>query len=211
MENERIINTNEVELLGKIVTEFTFSHSVLGEKFYSARVAAARLSGYIDDIPLIVSEKLIDINENYRDKHVHITGSFRSYNKHIDETTNRLLLFVFAKSIKIVDKESIIDGINNTITLEGYICKPTTYRQVSLDGNVISDVMIAVNNGYRSSYIPCICWSNNALFASYLNIGTHIKVTGRIQSRDYIKKFSDTEMEQRTAYEVSVYEIEVLD
>ena len=69
--------------------------------------------------------------------------------------------------------------------------------------------MIAVNRPYgKSDYIPCICWGRNARFASGFEVGMRIQVHGRIQSRKYTKKLSETEFEERIAYEVSVSKIE---
>ena len=70
---------------------------------------------------------------------------------------------------------------------------------------------MAVNRDYKKSdYIPCIIWGRNARFASRFEIGTKVRICGRIQSREYSKKVSDDEFEVRTAYEVSIMKMEVL-
>ena len=61
----------------------------------------------------------------------------------------------------------------------------------------------------KSDYIPCICWGRNARFASNLEVGTRCIVKGRVQSREYSKRFSETEVEKRIAYEVSINKVEV--
>ena len=96
----------------------------------------------------------------------------------------------------------------NQIFLDGYICKKPIYRKTPL-GREIADLLLAVNRPYgKSDYIPCICWGRNARFASGFEVGEHVQVLGRIQSREYVKKISETETEKRTAFEVSVSKLE---
>lgn len=64
---------------------------------------------------------------------------------------------------------------------------------------------------WKSDYIPCVVWGRNAVYTSGLPVGTHLKLTGRIQSRGYVKMYEDGTEEQRTAYEVSVSKINVLE
>ena len=135
-----------------------------------------------------------------------VTGQFRSYNRH-EEQKNRLVLSVFAREAEFIDEEP--DGAKtNTILLDGYICKLPVYRKTPL-GREIADLLLAVNRPYgKSDYIPCICWGRNARFASAFRVGEHVQLIGRIQSREYMKKLSETETEKRTAYEVSVSKLE---
>ena len=48
----------------------------------------------------------------------------------------------------------------------------------------------------------------NARFCENLEIGTEVKVVGRVQSRNYEKKYEDGTVEQKVAYEVSVGSLE---
>ena len=137
-----------------------------------------------------------------------VSGQFRSYNRH-DEQKNRLVLSVFAREVSFIEEE--LDGAKtNSILLDGYICKLPIYRKTPL-GREIADLLLAVNRPYgKSDYIPCICWGRNARFASAFEVGEHVQILGRIQSREYVKKLSETEVEHRVAYEVSVSKIEYL-
>ena len=147
---ERIIENNQVHLRGKMVTGFSFSHELLGEGFYTAQVTVDRLSEVTDTIPIMVSERLIDVTQDYIGKYVEIRGQFRSYNQY-NEEHNRLILHVFATKMEILEEE---DYPINKIYLDGYICKPTVYRKTPL-GREISDVLLAVNRSYhKSDYIP---------------------------------------------------------
>lgn len=167
---ERIIENNQVHLRGKMVTGFSFSHELLGEGFYTAQVTVDRLSEVTDTIPIMVSERLIDVTQDYIGKYVEIRGQFRSYNQY-NEEHNRLILHVFATKMEILEEE---DYPINKIYLDGYICKPTVYRKTPL-GREISDVLLAVNRSYhKSDYIPCICWGRNARYASSLEVSSHL-------------------------------------
>ena len=204
----KLIENNDVELVGEIVSNFSFSHVAHGENFYFTKVAVKRLSETSDYLPLLISEHLIDINSDYTGKTIHVNGQFRSFNSH-DEKKNRLVLYVFVMELELVD-EINEDIKTNQIFLNGYICKEPIYRKTPL-GREVADLLLAVNRSYgKSNYIPCICWGRNARFASKLKIGEHIQIFGRIQSREYIKKISETETENHIAYEVSASRIEVV-
>ncbi|MEF2806546.1 MAG: single-stranded DNA-binding protein [Massilistercora timonensis] len=204
--SDKIIENNQVTIMGEVVSGFTFSHEVFGEGFYMVDVSVKRLSNSRDLIPVMISERLIDVTQDYTGEFLMVTGQFRSYNRH-EEQKNRLVLSVFAREAEFIDEEP--DGAKtNTILLDGYICKLPVYRKTPL-GREIADLLLAVNRPYgKSDYIPCICWGRNARFASTFQVGEHVQLIGRIQSREYMKKLSETETEKRTAYEVSVSKLE---
>lgn len=206
---DKVFDNNQVSIAGEIVSDFKYSHDVFGEGFYVLEVLVSRLSNSADIIPIMVSERLINVREDYKGKFVEVSGQFRSYNRH-EENKNRLVLSVFAREIKITDEED--EGAKpNFIFLDGYVCKAPIYRKTPL-GREIADILLAVNRPYgKSDYIPCICWGRNARFAENFNVGGHIQVWGRIQSREYQKKVSETEFEKRIAYEVSVSKLEYLE
>lgn len=209
---DKIFENNQVSIVGEITSGFTFSHEVYGEGFYMVEVAVSRLSNFADYIPLMVSERLVDVSQTYIGQKVYVTGQFRSYNKH-EESRNRLVLSVFVREIEFVeDAEELEDDIkSNQIYLDGYICKEPIYRKTPL-GREIADLLVAVNRSYgKSDYIPCICWGRNARFASGFTVGGHVQVWGRIQSREYVKKLNEEEVEKRIAYEVSVSKIDFMD
>lgn len=193
--------------MGEIVSDFSFSHEIFGEGFYMVDVKVPRLSDSNDIIPLMVSERLIDVEEDYCGQNIMVQGQFRSYNRH-EERRNRLVLSVFAREIEFVD-ETPESSQTNQIFLDGFICKEPIYRKTPL-GREIADLLIAVNRPYgKSDYIPCICWGRNARFASSFTVGTRCEIWGRIQSREYIKKLSEEDAEKRVAYEVSVSKLEL--
>ena len=194
--SEKMIENNRVSVIGEIVSGFTFSHEVFGEGFYMVDVAVNRLSEQADIIPLMISERLIDVHKDYSGSTVECIGQFRSYNRH-EGIKNRLMLSIFVREIHFIEE-----------FLDGYICKPPIYRKTPL-GREIADILLAVNRPYgKSDYIPCISWGRNARFASSFEVGTRVRVWGRVQSREYTKKLSETECEKRIAYEVSISKLE---
>ncbi len=206
---DQVIENNQVIMAGEIVSEFVFSHEVFGEGFYMLEISVRRLSNSYDVIPLMISERLIDVTQDYRGETIAVSGQFRSYNRH-EEKKNRLVLSVFVRELEFVEEEPE-SSRTNQIFLEGYICKMPVYRKTPL-GREIADLLVAVNRPYgKSDYIPCICWGRNARYASGFEVGAHIQLWGRIQSREYTKKVSEEEIERRIAYEVSVSKLEFIE
>lgn len=206
MSEDAIVDNNIVTVIGKIKSGCTFSHEVYGEGFYTFTVLANRLSENYDELPITVSERLINKDDILPDKFVAIKGQLRSYNSFSD-MRNKLVLTVFAREIELFD--ALPDGNSNVIELNGYICKTPIYRQTPF-GREITDVLVAVNRAYnKSDYIPCIAWGRNARFVGKLNVGDNIRVFGRIQSRQYQKKTED-KTEEKIAYEVSLSRIELI-
>lgn len=206
---DKVFTNNQVTIAGEVVSEFTFSHEVYGEHFYIVNIAVCRLSNSYDVIPVMVSERLIDVTSDYRGCVLQVSGQFRSYNRH-EENRNRLVLSVFAREAVLASQEDEDEQNPNHIFLDGYVCKHPVYRKTSL-GREIADVLLAVNRPYgKSDYIPCICWGRNARFADKFEVGSHIQIWGRIQSREYQKKIAEDQYEKRVAYEVSVSKLEYI-
>ena len=204
--SEKVMENNRVTVIGTIVSDFTFSHAVFGEGFYLVDLSVNRLSEQADVIPLMVSERLMDVTRDYRGCTIEADGQFRSYNRP-EGVKNRLVLSVFVREVQFLEEFTDYTKTNQ-IFLDGYICKEPIYRKTPL-GREIADLLVAVNRPYgKSDYIPCIAWGRNARFASGFSVGTRIQIWGRVQSREYTKKLSETECEKRTAYEVSVSKLE---
>lgn len=212
------LENNYLTLVGKVTGEKEFSHEIYGERFYIFKLGIPRLSGNQDIIPITISERLIGEDTLQEGKRLLVKGQFRSYNSYENEK-NRLILTVFAKDVmEVEDKEEeeeneIVrkDTITNEVVLVGYICKKPIYRQTPF-GREISDILLAVNRAYnKSDYIPCIAWGRNARFCQNLEVGSQVKVVGRVQSRTYEKKYEDGTAQTRIAYEVSVGSLEVIE
>lgn len=201
----RANENNEVYVAGEIISEYQFSHEVFGEKFYIFDLKVNRLSDRFDVLPIMVSERVLDVAQSPVGADVEVQGQLRSYNEHIDGKP-RVILSIFAETIVNLEEP----GNVNAVTLQGFICKEPTYRKTPL-GRDITDLTIAVNRPYgKSDYIPCIAWSRNAIYLAEQPIGTEIRVVGRFQSREYTKKLDNDESEVRTAFELSVHKLEVV-
>ena len=202
---EKLLNNNQAVVEGEIVSDFEFSHEVFGEGFYYVKLKVSRLSQSNDTIPLLMSERLIDVNQSYIGQFMEARGQFRSFNKH-EGTKNHLILSLFVREFTFLDQ---LDNLKpNVIFLDGYICKEPVYRTTPF-GREITDMLVAVNRAYsKSDYIPCICWGRNARYAKHLPVGGRIQLWGRIQSREYQKRLSDFDVRSFVAYEVSVNQME---
>ena len=198
------MESNIAELCGAVLSELKFSHKTYGEIFYTFVLGIERRSGYIDEINIMVSERLIFDNTPRPGDYVEIKGQVRTYNE-LSEGRNKLNVVVFAKEIYMSENF----GYNeNYVYLEGFLCKEPLKRTSPL-GREICDLMLAVNRMYnKSDYIPCIAWGRNAGYAESLGVGTKLSVEGRIQSREYRKKLEDGTSEVRKAFEVSIVKIE---
>ena len=194
---------NKIVLAGLVTEEPTFSHEVHGEKFYRFSLSSSRMSGTNDILPCTVSEILKkDIEEGTEIK---VLGEIRTRNVH-ENDKNHLEITVFVKEVLSYEKDE------NNVELDGFICKEPTYRETPL-GRQVSDLIIASNRerNFKSDYIPCIAWGRNAIRTSELNVGTRVKVLGRLQSREYNKRLGYETYEVRTAYELSSSMVSVVE
>ena len=215
--NTNYLENNYLTLVGKVTGEKRFSHEIYGERFYIFNLEIPRLSGNSDIIPITISERLIKEDTLQAGKKLLVKGQFRSYNSYENEK-NRLILTVFAKDVAELEENSEEeenemvkkDIITNEVVLVGFICKKPIYRQTPF-GREISDILLAVNRAYnKSDYIPCIAWGRNARFCQNLEVGAQVKIVGRVQSRQYEKKYEDGTSEIKVAYEVSICSLELI-
>lgn len=198
---DETITRNIAELRGCLAGAPAFSHESRGERFFIFPLETRRRSGAADVINIMAREQLLKTLPLTEDSRLHVTGELRSFNSKRGEGA-KLVITVFARELGFDEGEDI-----NSITLRGTVCKEPNVRTTPM-GRDICDLMLAVNRRYgRSDYLPCICWGARAREAALWSVGDILSLTGRIQSRRYIKLI-DGEAVSRTAYEVSVTEIE---
>ena len=214
--NTNYEDNNHLTLVGKVTSDKRFSHEIYGEKFYIFDLSVPRLSGNADVIPVTISERLLTTQDVFIGAKLQIDGQFRSYNSY-DNEKNKLILTVFVKDVQFLEEnqeeeeEVRRDVVSNEVVLDGYICKKPIYRKTPF-GREISDILLAVNRAYnKSDYIPCIAWGRNARFCENIPVGTEVRIIGRVQSRQYEKKYEDGTSEIKIAYEVSLASLEVID
>ena len=197
---------NYAALSGEVIQEPIYSHSAGGEDYFTFPLRCLRLSGAEDLLNLVLSRTQLEQLDGRPGDRVGVVGQVRSYNK-IIEGAGRLLITAFAQ--KIVENDEHENP--NQIQLTGTLCKAPAYRTTPF-GREIADMMLAVNRAYgKSDYIPCITWGRSARFAAKLNVGDKIMLTGRLQSRAYQKQMPDGNVIEKTAYEVSVGHLELID
>lgn len=206
--NDNLLRNNKVKVSGELVSPFEFSHVAHGEKFYKGFLSVKRMSETVDVIPVMASERLLDMSTDHIGSYMDVVGNYRSRNMMGEDEKTHLVCYVFARSVKILDKEPS-PYRSNLVEMNGYICKEPQFRVTPL-GREIVDLLIAVNRPFGTTdYVPCIAWGRNARWASEFPVGTHLHFKGRFQSRIYKKHITDHDYEEHTAYELSISQLEV--
>ena len=195
---------NRIALTGALDTLPEYSHTNHDRKFYRLMLAVERLSGAVDLLPVLAAEDVLEQADLFCGERIAVTGQLRSFNNRAPEG-RRLIISVYAETFTTTDAPA-----QNEVCLEGAVCKPPVYRRTPL-GREICDVMLAVPRPYRrTDYIPCILWGRTAQCAAGLPVGAQIALAGRLQSRGYVKVLPEG-AEERTAYELSAMELEILE
>ncbi len=187
---------NTADLCGTVDAECVFSHRSRGVDYYSFPLLTRRLSGTADRLNVTLPGSLMP-GIPPAGQRLALRGEIRSFANRSGEG-NRLLLFVYAQELLPPEAED-----RNEAELAGTLCREPTWRRTPM-GREICDLMLAVPRRYgRGDYLPCIAWGRNAQEAAAWKQGRPVRLTGRFQSRSYIK-VTETGSLQRTAYEISV-------
>ena len=194
---------NRIVAAGRLEDSLTISHEVMNEPFYTGTLLVKRLSGAVDRLPVTIPGKLLAVAQPDYSQLMLMTGQVRSYNK-VVEGSGRLMVTLFVQSMA----ETRENDTMNKVSLVGVLCKPPIYRSTPF-GREICDMMLAVNRAFgKSDYIPCIAWGRNAQYASRFSVGDRVRLSGRLQSREYQKLLENGEYMVRNAYEVSAFTLE---
>lgn len=197
---------NRMTACGRLEGAPELSHEVMNEPFYTGTLLVKRLSGTVDRLPVTLPGKLIADPGIPLDSLLLMNGQVRSYNK-IVEGSGRLMVTLFVQSMTATNDNETL----NRAELCGALCKPPVYRSTPF-GREICDMMLAVNRAFgKSDYIPCIAWGRNAQYASRFRVGDHVRVTGRLQSREYQKLMENGEYMVRNAFEVSAFTLDAVE
>ena len=135
-----------------------------------------------------------------------IGGEIRSENVHDPKPEeSRVKVYIYAEVIAVNDPPV---NDQNEVTICGNICKPPRFRSTrrrTQRGKRVAatSIMVAVNSGAATNYIPCVCFGWQAFKANTLEIGDYVEVYGRFQSRDYKKRIEGRKLPfLSTVYEV---------
>lgn len=190
------LTANHITLRGSLSSMPQFSHENHGRRFFRFFLEVPRLSGAVDLLPVIAREDVLNAMGLSDGEMLTVTGQVRSHNVR-EDGRRRLLIFVFANLIVCEDGEPL-----NEVVLEGPLCREPVYRKTPL-GREICDMMLAVPRAFqRADYLPCILWGRTAVEGAQYHTRDILRITGRLQSRTYIK-VTETGSEERTAYEIS--------
>jgi len=191
---------NNAEMIGVLGAKPEFSHVSRGEEYSKFPLEIERLSGAVDVVNVLVRKSVISELETEATERICVKGEIRSFNNKTG-IGNKLIISVFAQDIYFTDEMD-----KNLVELTGVICKEPNFRKTPM-GREICDLMLAVGRKYgKSDYLPCIVWGRLAQDASEWSVGTEVNLTGRLQSRKYIKNDNEKSVE-KTAYEISVVEL----
>ena len=195
--------SNRMMAAGRLEGRPELSHEVMNEPFYTATLLVKRLSGAVDRLPVTLPGKLLSDGLPGGEELLLMQGQVRSYNK-VVEGAGRLMVTLFVQHLSPGGDNDTL----NRVELCGAMCKPPVYRSTPF-GREICDLMLAVNRAFgKSDYIPCIAWGRNAQFASRFHVGDRLRITGRLQSREYQKLLESGEYIVRNAFEVSCFTLE---
>ncbi|MBQ4157829.1 MAG: single-stranded DNA-binding protein [Clostridia bacterium] len=197
---------NRMTACGRLESAPVLSHEVMNEKFYTGTLLVKRLSGTIDRLPVTLPGKLIAEERLPLNALLLMNGQVRSYNKVVDGA-GRLMVTLFVQSVAVTNDNETM----NRVELTGALCKMPIYRSTPF-GREICDMMLAVNRAFgKSDYIPCIAWGRNAQYASRFRVGDRVRISGRLQSREYQKLMENGEYIVRNAFEVSAFTLDAED
>ncbi|MBQ8304799.1 MAG: single-stranded DNA-binding protein [Blautia sp.] len=202
---ESSLNSNQVVVHGRVVEQLTADSAMYGTGFQCMQLLVEGRGGRVDLLPVLLSDRLSDPEEDHTGEDMEIHGELRTYNYYRDGRRH-MQMMVFAREMQLFLDDHAYS--RNQIYLDGYLCKTPFYRRTP-SGKEITEILLAVNRVYgRSDYIPCICWGRTARYADLLDVGTQVRLWGRIQSREYQKKEPGAAARRYMTYEVSVARLE---
>lgn len=195
---------NTITVCGMLEAKPIHAYTAFKEPFYTGVLLVQRLSGAVDRLPVTIPGKIMASLPDDILRPITINGQVRSYNKADANGVNRLEIVVFANEVKVAGTD---DAAKNKVKIVGTICRPPVHRPTPL-GREICDLMLAVNRAFgKSDYIPCIAWGRDAQYAAHFPVGQRMEISGRLQSREYVKPLDDGTTITRTVYEVSAFTV----
>ena len=200
---------NEIKLCG-IIKNIQSSHIIEGVQFNKANLIVPRSNGHED----VINLRFKSFSNPYKDNDkISILGNVRSYSYKIDETKNRVIIYVFTYFDEVENEN---EEILNEATIDGRICKINELRTTK-DGKhnihfILANNLHSQDSQKRlNSYIPCIGWGTIAKELQKYGVNTQLKVKGQLHSREHKKKLDNGELEIRVAHELLITEFEVIE
>lgn len=210
---------NVVGLVGTAAKAPKPYHNVYGRgNVYALTLDVTRDSGAVDRVLVLFQEDAVNgdsfdvlpwnepgymaalIKEGGR---VEVTGVLQTYK---DKDTGHVQPFVWGKYIAAVRPE---EPESNKVYITGELARIPVYRETPFRRritNIILRVPSEFSAGYYS-FIPCITWGTVADRAKDLEENKAVYMEGRLQSREYVKRYEDGREETLTAWELSVCDL----
>lgn len=210
---------NLVGLVGRAATEPQPYHNVYGRgNVYALILDVTRDSGTVDRVLVLFQEDAVNgdsydvlpwnepgsravlIKEGSR---VEVTGVLQTYK---DMDTGRVQLFVWGKYLAAARPE---EPESNRVYITGELARVPVYRETPFKRR-ITDIMLRVPSEFSEGYysfIPCITWGSVAGRAKDLEENRAVYLEGRLQSREYVKRYDNGREETLTTWEVSVCDL----
>lgn len=190
---------NDITLQGKLSGPI----KVLEGGIIKFIVKTERFSSVEDAIPVLASTEMLSKLAINMGSLIYVDGEIRTKN-YFDEGKRKLDIFVSAKRVEKLNVDKTVTKDSNSCEIIGTLCKKGELR-LTPSGKIIQDGMLAVNdlNLRKNYYVPFINWGGSAkFFNEYYQVGDHLQIKGRLQSREYQKVVDGIET-IKTAYEVS--------
>lgn len=204
---------NEIVLRGTILTDLEEVSGKLSDKFLQFKLQSRRLSKTTDNIVVYIPISAGGLNLLNVGTRIDLVGVIRTRThpntdnfSQAKQTTSKRKLEVFVECKKFTLVNDQQDDYNN-VKLLGKLYKNPIHRQ-TCKGRFITELALEVKiDKFKHASVPCVCWGHNSKLTANLPIDTVLEVEGRLQSREYLKRFQDGSEEIRIAYEVSISKI----
>ena len=169
---------NTILLRGTVASKIKFSHSSHGENFYEFRLKSERKSKKEDILICLVPEIILEKCSIIEHEKIEVQGEIRTINR-----KNHKHIYVFVQDAMCGGEVNSLPDVNE-VKMDAHICIQPNLRRTSASNRRVCDVIAASNRQYGSDYIPCIAWGRYATYVSKCDVGTHLEIIGRLQSRE---------------------------
>ena len=204
---------NYIHIVGNPTGEFSENHVIkingIDEVVYETHIISKTASGGHNKIKVLVNDKSKIMNFFRNANHViSVYGDYRSFNKNID---NKRISEMY---IKVSEAKRVIRNAKhiNKVEMNGEIISEIIEKHTK--SGLVIETRLRVkreNNPHKKyDYIQLVAYGDMAKKMLGLEKYDKISITGRVHSRDYEKKISDNEIKKKTAYEVAVYKLKIL-
>lgn len=208
---ENMNKINSAGMAGKIAKAPEWLGNLYGrDDLLRAYVNVERRSGISDTVAIVFAEKAIDTEGHEKEleflqpQDLLTEGKELLFIGHVQTMRN----FATGQIDTIILCDYILTGHaepQNEVKFIGTIERVPKTRKTP-KGKTITDLFIRVPSEFEKSFyciVPVIAWNDTAEAAANMAAGDEVEIEGRLQSREYIKRYIDGTEETRTATEVS--------